>query len=243
VRSLVATLAAVSTLLPVGARAQSCSCEAPPAARWSVFASAGAGLVDAVSTNAHLTPLGYPALSRDAVAVGAGGFISFGELKLGLEHVRLDAGEESGANGLSARLTGSYTTATVGWELRPGARVSLAPTLGVGRGHYSVEVADRAGGATPPASPPPTFDEVAAAPGRGSTLGGAHWVFEPQLAAELLVLRRASDRLGITIGARVGYRVAPNRPDWEYRGERAAGGPVDQAKGPIARLTIGLGGR
>lgn len=236
-------VACALALTPALARAQRCDCGPPPPAGWSVFVSAGAGLVSTSSTNTHLTPFGYPSLSRDAVAFGGGGTFSFGELKLGAEHVRLDAGEESGTSGFAARLRASYTVATIGWELRPTPRVSIAPTLGVGRGSYVVELADRNGGAGPPTSPAPTFDEVAASPGAASTVKGGHWVFEPQLAGEMLVLRRPSDRFGITIGARIGYRIAPNRPDWEYRGERATGGPTDQAKGPIARLTIGIGGR
>lgn len=244
-RLVIGGIAALAAGAPRLAPAQSCDCAdaARPSARWSVFASAGAALVDVASTNAHLTPLGFPALSRDAVAMGAGGFASFGELRLGVEHVRLDAGEESGTNGRAARILVSYSTATIGWELRPAARIGLAPTLGVGRAGYRVTVSDRAGGTTPPAAPAPTFDEVAADPGRRSTLHGAQWVFEPQLVSELLVLRRSRDRLGITLGARIGYRIAPNRPDWEHRGQRAAGGPVDQAKGAVARLTIGIGGR
>lgn len=234
-------LAAALLLASMPAFAQTCDCPLPPP-RWSVFGSFGAGLLETSSINAHLAPRGYPALSRDATSFGAGGYLSFGELKLGAEHVRLDAGEESGANGRFARLAASYTTATIGWELRPGARLSLAPTVGVGRGSYVVTVGDRAGGATGD-SPPPTFDEIADAPGSESRINGAHWLFEPSLAAELLVLRGAAQRRGITLGARAGYRIAPNRPDWEYRGERAAGGPVDQGKGPIVRFTVGIGGR
>ena len=70
-----------------------------------------------------------------------------------------------------------------------------------------------------------------------------HFIDAPMLAADLLVVRAATARRGITLGVRAGYRLAPNRPDWRYRGEAASGGPVDQAKGPIVRLTLGVGGR
>lgn len=236
----ICAVAAATLLATAPARAQGC---AVPPPRWSVFGSFGAALLETSSINAHLTPRAYPALSRDAISFGIGAHVSFGELKLGAEHVRLDAGEESGANGRFASLAASYTMATIGWELRPGARVSLAPTVGVGRGSYVVTVGDRAGGPAPAGSPSPTFDEIADAPGSESRISGGHWLVEPSLAAELLVLRGEGHRRGITLGARVGYRIAPNRPAWEYRRERAAGGPVDQGNGPIVRFTVGVGGR
>jgi hypothetical protein len=238
-------VACLLSLAPIGAEAQgACSCPAPIfPARWSVFVSTGGATVETSQINALLGTAGFFAVSNDAIGFGGGGFGSFGPLRIGAEHVRLDGGEESGPTGLSARIEASYTTLTLGWDLRPRGRLSLAPTIGVGRGSYVLTVGDRSDGATTPASPPPTFTEILDAPGRSSRIAGGHWVFEPMLAGELLVVRSASQRRGITIGARAGYRVAPNRPDWEYRGDAVAGGPVDQAKGPILRLTVGVGGR
>ena len=155
----------------------------------------------------------------------------------------IDAGEERTPLGRSARIEASYTTLTLGWDLRPRGRLSIAPTLGVGRGTYSLTVGDRAGGATAPPVPPPTFAEVLTTPGRSSRISGGHWLYEPMLAADLLVVRGAAQHRGLTIGMRAGYRIAPNRPAWSYRGERISGGPIDQAKGPILRLTFGVGGR
>lgn len=242
-RALAVACALPLFALPTSVAAQRCDCASPVLpTRWSAFVSvAGAGMQTA-TINAHLAPQGYFALSSDAVGFGLGGFTSFGPLRLGAEHVRLDAGEESTPAGRSARLESHYTMLTVGWDLRPRGRLSVAPTLGVGRGSYIVTVGDRSGSAVAP-SPPPTFDEILANPGRSSRIAGAHWIYEPMLAADLLVVRSTSARRGITLGVRAGYRVAPNRPDWEYRGKAAAGGPVDQAKGPILRLTFGVGGR
>jgi hypothetical protein len=232
-------------LAPLAARAQdSCDCAAPTLpVRWSIFVSTGAATLQTSQINALLGPAGYFAVSNDAVGTGAGAFSSFGPLRLGVEHVRLDGGSESTPTGLSARIEARYTAFTVGWDLRPRRRLSIAPTLGVGRGSYLLTVGDRNGGATAPVAPPPTFNEILAAPGSSSRINGKAWIFEPMLAADLLILRRSSERLGITLGARVGYRFAPNRPDWQYRGEAVAGGPIDQAKGPVARITFGVGGR
>lgn len=244
---VVAVVASLCTLAPL-AQAQgtppACDCRAPLfPARWSVFASTGGALLQADRINALLTASGYASVSDDAIAFGGGGFGSFGPLRLGAEHVRLDAGEESNTVGLQARLEASYTTLTVGWDLRPRGRLSIAPTLGVGRGSYVLTVGDVNGGTPPPTSPAPTFADVVASPGRDSRLSGAHWIYEPMLAADLLVVRSATQRRGITLGARLGYRIAPNRPDWEFRGTSVSAGPVDQAKGPIVRLTLGIGGR
>lgn len=235
---------ALTLAAPMAAAQQACDCAVPffPA-RWSVFVSTGGGTFTVDGINSVLATGGFAAVSNDAIGFGGGGFGSFGPLRIGAEHVRLDGGSETTPAGLSARIEASYTTLTLGWDLRPRGRLSIAPTLGVGRGNYVLTVGDRAGGATVPTSPAPTFAEVVADPGRESRLEGKHWVFEPMLAADLLVVRSAARRRGVTIGARAGYRVAPNRPDWEYRGTAVTGGPVDQAKGPIVRLTVGIGGR
>lgn len=241
---LLGVLLALSAVPHASAAQTICSCTVPTyPARWSVYLSIGAATLETSQMNALLGTAGYFAVSNDAVAFGGGGFGSFGPLRIGAEHKRLDGGEESTPAGLSARVEASYTTVTLGWDLRPRGRFSIAPTIGVGRGSYVLTVGDRNGGATAPAAPPPTFSEILDAPGRSSRIAGGHWVFEPMLAGELLVVKSTSQRVGITIGARAGYRVAPNRPDWEYRGNAAAGGPIDQAKGPIIRLTVGVGGR
>lgn len=232
--------------MPGGAaRAQErCDCTSPfYPARWSVFVSTGGGTFVTSQMNSLLGATGYATVSNDAIAFGGGGFGSFGPLRIGAEHVRLDGGGESTPSGLRSRIEASYTSVTLGWDLRPRSRFSVAPTLGVGRGSFVLTVGDRAGGAPVGTSPAPTFDEVLADPGRSSRIAGGHWVFEPMLAADLLVVRAAAQRLGMTIGARVGYRFAPNRPDWEYRGAAVSGGPVDQSRGPIARITVGVGGR
>jgi len=243
---LLASVVAAFAMLaaPIALRAQDCTCGAPVyPARWSVFASTGGGLVQTDGINTLLGAASYFAVSDDAIGFGGGAFTSWGPLRLGAEHVRLDAGSESTPGGRSARLEAQYTTLVVGWDLRPRRRLSLAPSLGVGRGSFDLTVGDRAGGAAAPTTPAPTFAEVLASPGTESRIRGAHWVYEPMLAAELLVVRQRAQRRGITVGVRAGYRVAPNRPDWTYRGAAVSGGPVDQAAGPIVRLTIGVGGR
>lgn len=240
--AVVASLAMLAA--PVAARAQDCACGAPVyPARWSVFVSTGGGFVQTDGINALLGAASYFAVSDDAIGFGGGAFTSWGPLRLGAEHVRLDAGSESTPGGRSARLESQYSTLVVGWDLRPRGRLSIAPSLGVGRGSFDLTVGDRAGGAAAPVAPAPTFAEVLTSPGTESRIRGAHWVYEPMLAAELLVVRQRAQRRGITLGVRAGYRVAPNRPDWTYRGVAVSGGPVDQAAGPIVRLTIGVGGR
>lgn len=248
-RLLVALLVG-SAVVPASAVAQTspgspsiCDCRTPIfPARWSVFVSTGGATFETAQINALLSAAGYFAVSDDAIGFGGGGFGSFGPLRVGAEHVRLDAGEESTPGGRSARLQASYTTLTLGWDLRPRGRLSIAPTLGVGRGSYVLTVGDR-NGVSAPTSPAPTFVEILDEPGTESRLRGRHWIYEPMLAAEMLVVRSRAQRRGVTLGARVGYRIAPNRPDWEFSGEAASGGPIDQAKGPIVRLTVGIGGR
>lgn len=237
-------LACLAAVIATPAGAQACDCPTPLfPARWSLFIGTGGAIVRTATINERLAAAGYAALSRDAIGFGGGAYGSFGPLRLGAEHLRFDAGGESTPAGLSARLESVSTSITVGWDLVPRRRYSVVPTLGVGRGSFRVTVGDRNGGAPAPSAPPPTFDEILAAPGTSSRIAGGHWVFEPMIVADLLLARRPGALRGITLGVRAGYRIAPNRPDWEYRGAAASGGPVDQATGPSLRLTLGVGGR
>ncbi len=243
-RAALGTIAMLLVALAPPLGAQACDCRTPLfPARWSVFVSTGAALTQTTTINARLATDGYAAVSDDAIVIGLGGYGSFGPLRLGVESVNLDAGEESTPGGRFARLQAHYSTITLGWDLVPRARYSIVPTLGVGRGKYVLTVGDLSGGGVTPASPQPSFDEVLAAPGPVSRLAGGHWIWEPMIAGDLLLTRGATRSRGITLGLRAGYRIAPNRPEWRYRGDRASGGPVDQAAGPIVRLTVGVGGR
>lgn len=224
--------------------AQSSDCQSNcvrKAAGWSVYATTGAAALKTGDMNQRLTAAGYFSLSEDAVVFGGGGYGTFGDLKLGAEHIRMDGGEEGNPNGREAKIEAYYTTVTLGYEMRPASRVSLTPTLGIGRGSYVVKVGDRNGG-TVPADRDPTFDELLATPGRLSTISGGHWLYEPALASDILIVRQKGQKIGLVLGVRAGYRIAPNRADWHLGDRKVVGGPIDQAKGPIFRLTLGIGG-
>lgn len=241
----IALLGAGLLLTPIGQiSAQSNTCRSHcerKAAGWAVYATTGAAALKTADMNVRLAAAGYYALSEDAVAFGGGGYGTFGDLKLGAEHIRMDGGEEGNPSGREAKIEAYYTTVTLGYELRPASRVSLTPKLGIGRGSYVVKVGDRNGGSVP-TNRDPTFDEILATPGRLSTITGGHWLYEPALSSDILIVRHAGQKLGLILGVHAGYRIAPNRADWHLGGRKVVGGPIDQAKGPIFRLNIGIGG-
>ena len=224
--------------------AQVCTCspEMFPA-KWAAYASTGLGVLEVSSTNNHLAGAGLPSVSDGAMGFGLGGYYVVGPLRLGAEHVWLDAGRESTPGGLSSRLASSHTLVSIGYTLLTYRRVSVVPMFGMGRAHQVLVVGDRAGGPTPPANPAPTFDDVLNSPGRSSRLSGAQWIWEPMISADAAVLTKPGSSWGITLGIRAGYRVGPNRPTWQYKGREAFGGPVDQANGPVLQFIAGYGHR
>ena len=104
---------ALTLTAPMAAAQQACDCAVPffPA-RWSVFVSTGGGTFTVDGINGVLATGGFAAVSNDAIGFGGGGFGSFGPLRIGAEHVRLDGGSETTPAGLSARIEASYTTLT-----------------------------------------------------------------------------------------------------------------------------------
>ncbi len=236
-------LAALLFAAPL-ARAQECGC-APAAfpAKWTVYATTGAALLEVASTNAHLGAAGLPSVSNDAMGFGIGALYAAGPLRFGAEYLWLDAGRESTSSGLSVRLASTQAVLLLGYSLFRLKGVSIVPTFGVGHATQRLVIGDRAGGATPAPTPPPTFDEVLVSPGRSSRLDGGQWMWESLIAVDAVVPTRPGAEWGVTLGARAGYRLGPNRPEWEYRGKATSGGSVDQATGPVVRLIIGFGRR
>jgi hypothetical protein len=57
------------------------------------------------------------------------------------------------------------------------------------------------------------------------------------------VLRSLGDRFGLTFGARIGKKIAPNRAAWKLDGRKVIGGPDVGPDGAWLRLTAGIGWR
>jgi hypothetical protein len=244
--SLVALLLLPVALSPVGAQGARGEGVGPGGTfpHGAVFVSTGGSLINVDAVNERLDKGGYYAVSNDGISFGGGVRGNWGRLVIGGEYAAVDYGEEGNpGNGRTTALKNHYYLGQAGYAWWAGRHLNVYSILGVGLGSVTLTVSDRNGGGTPPAGKDPTFDEVVLHPNTSSDLTGSYLLFEPALGADWLVLRSVGDRFGVTVGARVGKRIAPNRATWKLGGTTVVGGPDAGPDGTFARLTIGLGWR
>lgn len=236
--ALIATIAWVA--LPGAATAQGAGAgEGRPFS--TLVLSTGATLMSVDAINARLIPAGFAGLSNDAITYGASGYVAIGRGLLGAELGRSTYGEEGLNNGRTDDLNSRFAMATAGYALYASHHLSVFPELGVGAGTVDVTLRNRAGTAT--ATPQPTFDEVAQAPGPESTLSGRHLLFSVGVGADYLVLPAAASEWGVVFGVRGGVLVAPNRTTWSRSGSDVGAGPDGAPEGPFLRVVVGVGHR
>jgi hypothetical protein len=210
----------------------------------SIFLATGGSVANTADLNLRLDTAGYYAVSNDAISYGGGARVNFGRLIVGGEFAVTDFGEEGDAsNGRTSALRSRFYLAQVGYAWYAGRHLNLYPMLGVGAGTMVVTLSDRNGGGAPPAGVDPTFTEVVLHPNYSSKLNATYLLFEPSLGGDWLVLRSVGDRFGLTIGARLGKKIAPNRAAWKLDGRKVIGGPDLGPDGTWFRLTAGIGWR
>jgi hypothetical protein len=210
----------------------------------SVFFGTGGSIAVTSDLNTRLDTAGYFAVSNDAISYGGGARIGFGRMILGGEFAMTDFGEEgSPANGRTSALRSRFYLGQVGYTWWAGRHLNVYPMLGVGAGTMVLTLSDRNGGGAPPAGVDPSFTEVVLHPNSSSKLDATYLLFEPAVGADWLVLRSLGDRFGLTFGARVGKKIAPNRAAWRLNGRKVIGGPDLGPDGMWLRLTAGIGWR
>lgn len=210
----------------------------------SVFLATGSNLTSTDGINEYIGKGGYFAVSNDAISYGGGVRSSWGRLVLGGELAYADYGEEGNPdNGRNVGLTSRYYMAQAGYSWYAGRHLNVYPMIGVGAGSVTLTLSDRNGGGVPAAGTQVTFPEVVLHPNSSSDLTGTYLLFEPAIGADWLVLRSVADRFGVSVGARVGKRIAPNRATWKLDGTKVVGGPDAGPDGTFLRLTIGIGWR
>jgi len=169
---------------------------------------------------------------------------NWGRLILGGEGAVTDFGEEGNpANGRTSALRSRFYLGQVGYAWFAGRHLNVYPMLGVGAGSMIVTLSDRNGGGAPVPGVDPSFTDVALHPNYSSKLDATYLLFEPAIGADWLVLRSVADRLGLTIGARMGKKISPNRAAWRLDGRKVVGGPDLGPDGTWIRLTAGIGWR
>ena len=210
----------------------------------SVFLATGGNLTSTDGINEYIRKGGYFAVSNDAISYGGGVRGNWGRLVFGGELAYADYGEEGNPdNGRNVALKSRYYMAQAGYAWYAGRHLNVYPMLGVGVGSVTLTLSDRNGGGTPAAGTQVTFPEVVLHPNFSSDLTGNYLLFEPAIGADWLVLRSVADRFGVSIGARLGKRIAPNRATWKLDGTKVVGGPDAGPDGTFMRLTIGIGWR
>ena len=210
----------------------------------SVFFATGGSLTSTKDLNGRLDTASFFAVSNDAISYGGGVRGRWGRMIFGGEFSAVDFGEEGDpVRGKTSALKSRYYLAQVGYATWAGRHLNIYPMLGVGAGTMSLTLSDRNGGGAPPAGVDPTFTEIVLHPNTSSTVVASYLLFEPAIGADWLVLRSVSDRVGLTIGARLGKSMAPNRAAWKLNGAKVVGGPDVGPDGMFLRLTFGVGWR
>lgn len=210
----------------------------------TIFFGTGGSVASTRDLNARLDTAKFFAVSNDAISYGGGLRLGFGRVIVGGEFAYTDFGEEGDpVNGLTSSLRSRFYLGQFGYAWWAGRHFNLYPMIGVGAGTMQVELGNRNGGGSPPAGRDPTFTEVVVHPNYSSKLDATYLLFEPAIGADWLVLRSVADRMGVTIGARLGKKFSPNRAAWKLNGGKVIGGPDVGPDGTWFRLTAGIGWR
>jgi len=210
----------------------------------TIFFGTGGSIATTHDLNARLDTAKYFAVSNDAISYGGGARIGWGRAIIGGEFATSDFGEEGDpVHGLTSSLRSRFYLVQVGYSWWAGRHLNVYPMLGAGAGTMQVELSNRNGGGSPPAGVDPTFTEVVLHPNYSAKLDATYLLFEPAIGADWLVLRSLGDRMGLTIGARLGKKFSPNRAAWKFEGRKVIGGPDVGPDGTWFRLTAGIGWR
>lgn len=243
-----ATIATLVTTIAVSSAAQGARGEGVgPGGTFpfaSLFLSAGGSVAYTGDLNARLDTANYFAVSNDAISYGGGARVGWGRMILGGEFAVTSFGEEGDpVSGRTSALRSRFALGQVGYAWWAGRHLNVYPMLGIGAGTMMLTLSDRNGGGAPPAGVDPTFTDIVLHPNYTSRLDATYLLFEPAIGADWLVLRSVGDRFGLTFGARVGKKIAPNRAAWKHDGRKVIGGPDVGPDGAWLRLTAGIGWR
>lgn len=210
----------------------------------TAFLSTGGSIAGTRDLNSRLDTAGYYAVSNDAISYGGGARLNFGRMIIGGEFAVTDFGEEGNVtSGRTSALRSRFYLGQLGYAWYAGRHLNLYPMLGVGAGTMTVTLSDRNGGGAPVAGVDPSFTEVLLHPNSSSKLEATYLLFEPAVGGDWIVLRSVGDRFGLTVGARLGVKIAPNRAAWRLDGRKVIGGPDLGPDGAWFRLSAGIGWR
>jgi hypothetical protein len=210
----------------------------------SVFVATGGSIASTGDLNARLDTAKFFKVSNDAISWGGGVRGRYGRMIFGGEFATTDFGEEGDpVTGKTSSLRSQFYLAQAGYTWWAGRHLNVYPLLGVGAGRMIVTLSDRNGGGKPPAGVDPTFTDIVLHPNYSSKIDATYLLFEPAIGADWLVLRSVADRGGLTLGARLGKKISPNRAAWKLNGAKVVGGPDVGPDGTWFRFTAGIAWR
>lgn len=209
-----------------------------------IFFATGGSVAATGDLNIRLDTAKYYAVSNDAISYGGGFRTRFGRAIFGGEVAMTDFGEEgSASSGRTSALRSRFYLAQSGYSFFAGRHLNMYALLGVGAGTMVVTLSDRNGGGAPSGTGDPSFTDIVFHPNYSSKLDATYLLFEPVVGGDWVVLRSVADRTGVTFGARIGKKVAPNRAAWKMNGAKVIGGPDLGPDGSWMRLTVGFAWR
>lgn len=187
--------------------------------------------------NVALRGRGFEEVSGNMVSIGGGGHVLLGRWIVGGEGFGLMPRESDTQSGdWRARVSGGGGVVNLGYTVIRVGGTSVYPLIGVGAGALSLEMSERSS---------PTFDQVMANPGRGSSLTQVTMLVQPAIGLDHFVPVGNADGVlaGFVVGIRAGYTFAPTTSDWYLDTMRIPGGPTQGMEGAFLRVVIGGGAR
>jgi hypothetical protein len=190
--------------------------------------------LDLDGLNQRLMSRGVQGFEDGFVTLGGGGHAEIGRLLLGGEgHALLEHSETSGA--FQRKLSGGLGFFDVGFLLARPERLRAYALVGLGVGGINLRTVERE---------LPSFEEVLDEPRRGSDVASGGFLLQLSLGGDVLMHRTDTPRgaRGLSLGARVGYVLAPWISEWQLNGAEAPGGPEVGLDGLYLRFSVGGGG-
>ncbi len=232
--TLAAVTFAAATFGAAPALAQDSGVGGPEARAYLMVGGVG---FDLDGINGALAGRGFDEVSGNMVSVGGGGHVVLGRWIVGGEGFGLMPREsDTPAGDWGARVSGGGGLVNLGFTAVRVGGTSIYPLIGVGAGALSLEMSERTS---------PTFDQVMANPGRGSSLTQVTMLVQPAIGLDHFVPVGTADGFlaGFVVGVRAGYTFAPTTSDWYLDTMRLPGGPKQGMEGAFVRVMIGGGTR
>jgi hypothetical protein len=186
---------------------------------------------DLAELNNSLKSSGFEAFGPSMPSWGGGGMFVLNNFLIGGQGAGFFS-QTTKSDNSSAILRAGYGQASFGYLFRTNKRSVLLPVIGIGGGGMDITVG--------PDNSPGDFSSQLNNPVGTMNAQAGGWFLSAELTYNYFFL--AQELQGFFIGARAGYRYAPN--DWKFNcnGQSFTGSPGVNLSGPYVTILIGGGG-